>query len=199
MILTQWTLSLPDWILEWQKEHESLTYASEEARLELAIDLSLKNVEHGTGGPFGAVIFDDETGEIFALGVNRVVPQHCAIAHAETMAIMAAQQKAQNYTLNTRKYHLASSAQPCAMCCGAVAWSGLSRLTFAATKEDVEENTGFDEGPLHPHWDEELKRRGIQSTGGLLREKAVTVFHLYIQNNGKVYNGKETKLIPQPR
>ncbi|HET8898039.1 MAG TPA: nucleoside deaminase, partial [Rhodanobacteraceae bacterium] len=63
---------------------------SDESRIALAIELSRQNVLHGTGGPFGAVVFDD-AGRVVAAGVNRVMPQHCSVAHAEMMAYMAAQ------------------------------------------------------------------------------------------------------------
>ena len=159
MLITNWNLNLPEWLVSILPEISLKQYSTDEDRMRLAIDLSQKNVEHGTGGPFGAAIFHDVSGELLSVGVNQVVPQHCSLAHAEIMAIMTAQQKIKNFSLQEAKYHLASSSQPCAMCTGALAWSGLSRVTYAATKEDVEFLTGFDEGPLHPQWESELDAR----------------------------------------
>lgn len=190
MLITEWDLHLPEWLVALMPEIISQSYITDEERMRLAIDLSQRNVEHGTGGPFGAAIFHDETGEVFSLGVNQVVPQHCSAAHAEVMAIMAAQKKVKNFSPEVQKYHLASSAQPCAMCTGALAWSGLSRLTYAATKEDVERLTGFDEGPLHPQWQTELQRRGIQTSSHILRDEACQTLKFYKDNAGIVYNGR---------
>lgn len=51
---------------------ETKDYSAEDAKyMQMAIDLSVDNVDNG-GGPFGAVIVKD--GEVLASGVNRVVP-----------------------------------------------------------------------------------------------------------------------------
>lgn len=190
MLITQWKLHLPEWLVSMMPEITAKHYSHDEDRMNLAILLSQKNAESGTGGPFGAAVFNDETGEVISLGVNQVVPQHCSVAHAEVMAIMAAQQKIENFSLQDSTYHLVSSSQPCAMCTGAIAWSGLSRLTYAATKEDVEKLTGFDEGPLHSKWQDELEKRGISTSANLLRAEACQTLQYYKDNAGIVYNGR---------
>lgn len=190
MLITQWNLRLPEWLIEITPGITAKTYINDEDRMRLAVMLSQKNAELRTGGPFGAAIFNDKTGEVISLGVNQVVPQHCSAAHAEIMAIMAAQQKIENFSLQNTPYHLVISSQPCAMCTGAIAWSGLSRLTYAATKEDVELLTGFDEGPLHPQWQDEFKKRGISTSVNLLRTEACQVLQCYKDNAGIVYNGR---------
>ena len=64
---------------------ETDSYSSEDARfMNLAINLSIENVDNG-GGPFGAVIVRD--GEVIATGTNRVVPNNDPTAHAEVLAI----------------------------------------------------------------------------------------------------------------
>src|SRR4029079_8194663 len=62
-------------------------FATDEERVSLAIELALRNIELGTGGPFGAAIFD-ERGAVMAIGVNRVLPLACSVAHAEMMATL---------------------------------------------------------------------------------------------------------------
>ena len=57
----------------------------------LAIELSRQNVDRGGGGPFGAAVFDRDSGRLVAAGVNRVVPQSCSVTHAEMVVIMIAQ------------------------------------------------------------------------------------------------------------
>ncbi|MCT7027974.1 nucleoside deaminase, partial [Salmonella enterica subsp. enterica serovar Minnesota] len=65
----------------------------------LAIELSRLNIERSQGGPFGAAVFDGH-GRVVSVGVNRVVPQTCSVAHAEMMAYMSAQQRLAAFRLN---------------------------------------------------------------------------------------------------
>ncbi|QBB71659.1 nucleoside deaminase [Pseudolysobacter antarcticus] len=179
-------LSLPDWVTTEIDGDE--VYTTDEQRMALAIRLARRNVELGTGGPFGAVIFSQD-GRIVGLGVNRVVPQHCSVAHAEMMAFMNAQARVQRHRLNEdgARYILATSAQPCAMCYGASIWAGIDELLIGARSSDVEELTEFDEGPLPADWSGELERRGIRVQRDLLRGAAREVFVLYGEKNGLAY------------
>lgn len=64
---------------------ETFNYSADDARfMQMAIDLSVDNIDTG-GGPFGAVIVRD--GEVIATGTNRVVPNADPTAHAEVTAI----------------------------------------------------------------------------------------------------------------
>lgn len=179
------TLSLPEWLpAVAAAEHR---YVGDEAKVALAIALSRRNVDEGSGGPFGAAVFDQDD-RLVAAGVNRVVPQHCSVAHAEMMAYMAAQQALGRYRLgeNGQRYTLASSAQPCCQCYGATVWAGISTLLIGARAEDVEALTEFDEGPLPADWVDELERRGIAVRRDLLREQACQVLADY-GNHGTTY------------
>ena len=69
---------------------------------------------------------------------------------------------------------LVTSVEPCAMCAGAVLWSGVRRLVCGASSDDARA-IGFDEGPKHPDWASELRRRGIEVVEGVLRAEAVAV------------------------
>jgi hypothetical protein len=85
MFPTQLQLTLPDWIAD--AVDAERVYVDDEARVGLAIDLARANVERKTGGPFGAAIFSED-GKLISVGVNRVIPTNCSIAHAEMMAYM---------------------------------------------------------------------------------------------------------------
>ena len=56
-------LRLPDWVEDTLADR---VYPTVEDRMHLAVELSRLNVSHGTGGPFGAAIFEHETGELLA-------------------------------------------------------------------------------------------------------------------------------------
>lgn len=83
---------------------------------------------------------------------------------------------------------LYSSCEPCAMCLGAILWSGVPRVVYAARREDAEA-IGFDEGPVFPASVAYLRDRGIVLEPGPLREEAAAVLRVYVERGGLVYNG----------
>jgi tRNA(Arg) A34 adenosine deaminase TadA len=184
------TLTLPSWLNDMHSRE--LLLPDPEQRMRWVIELSRQNVEHGSGGPFAAAVFARETGRLLGAGVNRVEPLNLSPAHAEVMAIAFAEQRLKAYDLNAvgAGSELVTSSQPCLMCLGAVLWSGVTRLTYAATADDVQGILGFDEGPLPRDWPRELNRRGITVAGEFLRAEAVGVLELYRQTAGTVYNSR---------
>ena len=184
-IATQLALVLPDWIGD--EVQDEKIYPDRMARMELAIHLSRSNVTHGTGGPFGAAVFD-ETGRLLGVGVNRVLASNCSAAHAEVMALGSSQQHVQRFRLNSGggRITLATSAQPCAMCYGALIWAGIDEVLIGARSNDVQELAGFDEGPLPADWSGELERRGIAVHRDLSRDIACKVLRDYGES-GVVY------------
>ena len=179
MLPLQIHLTLPPWIGDVADTNRR--YQTDEERVGLAIELSRQNVERGGGGPFGAAVFNTHSGRLVSVGVNRVVPQNCSVAHAEMMAIMIAQQRLTRHRLNGDGGHyvLATSAQPCCQCYGASVWAGINELLIGARAQDVEELTEFDEGPLPSDWIGELERRGIAVRRDILRDEARTVLASY--------------------
>jgi tRNA(Arg) A34 adenosine deaminase TadA len=186
------TLELPGWVEELipDPDHE---YPTEEDRMHLAVELSRLNVERGTGGPFGAAIFEQETGRLVAPGVNLVVPWSCSVAHAEMVAIMVAQQVVKDFDLGGEEkpaYELFASTEPCAMCFGATPWSGVRRLVCGGRDEDAR-LVGFDEGAKLPDWVGALEERGISVKRDVLREEAAAVLRHYAESGGEIYNARQ--------
>jgi len=191
MLLAQLHLTLPIWVHE--EVDQARIHASDEDKVALAIALSHQNIEARSGGPFGAVVFGTDD-RVIAIGVNRVLPQHCSLAHAETMAYMLAQQRTQRSRLNlddagghVGPITLATSSQPCCQCYGATFWAGIDRLLIGARSEDVMALTEFDEGPLPADWIGELERRGIAVVRDLHRDAACDVLRSYGKQGGKFY------------
>lgn len=170
--------TLPGWIAG--VADFTRTFADSDARIAFAIELARLNVEHASGGPFGAAVFDD-AGRLIAVGVNRVEPLQSSLAHAEIVALAAAQRMSGRARLNGdgRRYTLATSAQPCCQCYGAIVWAGLDELLVGARAEDTELLAGFDEGPLPADWTGELERRGIRVVRDLRRDAACAVLAAY--------------------
>jgi len=181
-------LRLPQWLLAIMQQGDH-AFASAESRMRFAVDLARRNVEHRTGGPFGAAVFEAESGRVVGVGVNLVEASNCSIAHAEMIAMALAQQAVGHYDLGAAggMYELATSTEPCAMCLGAIPWSGLRRVVCAAHGEDAAA-IGFDEGAKPADWVGELHKRGIEVLRDVLRDEAQAVLQHYAKMGGLIYN-----------
>ncbi len=186
------TLTLPDWAVAENARLPEFMPTLEE-RMAAVIRFSRLNIEHNTGGPFAAGVFEIETGKRVIVAVNRVVESNCSSAHAEVMTLSLAQKILGTYDLggaNMPAYQLVVNWRPCAMCFGASIWSGIRSLAIAGSGPELETITGFDEGPIHPQWDQELAKRGIELIDGVLTGQAVEVFHQFAESGALVYNGR---------
>ncbi len=194
----QVTLKWPDWLADFVAvyEQDKEAFATREQRMQFVIELSRQNVLQQTGGPFAAAVFERDSGRLIAPAVNRVLPCHTSVAHAETLAFMLAQQRLATFDLGASHLpamELFASSQPCIQCFGNTWWSGVQALTIGARAEDVESITGFKEGPLPPNWVELLEQRPsplrpIQVRCDLLRAAACQVLTLFRDSGGFVYN-----------
>ncbi|MBN1417654.1 MAG: nucleoside deaminase [Planctomycetes bacterium] len=158
--------------------------------MRLAIALAARNIEEGSGGPFGAAVFERTSGRLVAAGMNLVVSARTSVAHAEIVAIILAQARLGTYDLGADDMpalELATSVEPCAMCLGAIHWSGLRGLLCGARDEDARA-IGFDEGPKPPAWAEALARGGIDVRRDILREEAASILRRYVTVGGPIYN-----------
>ena len=182
-------VTYPDWVdevVDWSRP-----CPSDEERMKVAIAIARANVEQATGGPFGAAIFESQSGKLVAVGMNAVVRLNNCVLHGEMMAFMMAQQRVQSFTLNSPglpAHELYTSCEPCAMCLGATLWSGVRRLVYGATREDAS-LLNFDEGPVFPESYHYLENRGIKIVRSVLRDEARGVLELYRARSGTIYNG----------
>jgi len=185
------TWDLPEW-MDGVLAQVTRTCMSVEERMRFVIRLSCLNVEHGSGGPFAAAVFEVESGLLVAAGVNRVVPLRCSAAHAEIVALSVAQQVVGSHDLGAPglpEHELVSSTEPCAMCLGAIPWSGVRRLVCGARDEDARQ-VGMDEGDKPDDWEACLERRGIAVTRDVCRAEAADVLRAYRDAGGVIYNGR---------
>lgn len=188
------SIGLPAWLEELYAQRQALAFRTDEEKMSLAIELASRNVKENSGGPFGSAIFDECQQKLISVGVNRVVAEHSSIAHAEMLAIALAQKEVGQYQLGGkgRGYALYASGQPCIMCYGAVWWSGITKLVCAARAKDIEDITGFREGPLPENWVDVLKHRldlpGIETKQDLMRQEACQVLHDYVASRQPIYN-----------
>ncbi|MGH7719968.1 MAG: nucleoside deaminase [Gemmatimonadaceae bacterium] len=183
-------IDYPPWVasfVDWEARHHG-----DEERMRLAVALARENVLRDAGGPFGAVIFERDSGRLVSVGVNSVLRLNNSTLHAEMMAFAMAQARLGTYTLAAEglpEHELFTSCEPCAMCLGGALWSGVCRLVFGALGEDVR-RLGFEEGPVFPESHAYLEARGVGIVPGVCRDEAKEVLELYRQRGGEVYNGR---------
>jgi tRNA(Arg) A34 adenosine deaminase TadA len=179
----------PGWVdevIDWSK-----AYQSDRDRMQIAITVARENVERGTGGPFGAAIFESQSGKLVSVGMNSVVRFNNCTLHGEMVAFMMAQQRVGSYTLKSPSlpaHELYTSCEPCAMCLGTTLWSGVQRVVYGATREDAT-ILNFEEGPVFPESYKYLEDRGIEIVRQVMRREARAVLELYRSKSGKIYNG----------
>ena len=181
-------LDVPPWAASYLDAPPLL--ANDETRMRFVIALAHENVVRGTGGPFAAAVVVRATGQLVSIGLNAVERLQCSVAHAELIALAAAQARLGSFSLRAEglpEHELVATCQPCAMCLGAVGWSGIRRLGYAASRADAVA-IGFDEGLMPAAWRRRLTRRGIEVVSGVLRDEARAVMDLYLERGGTIYN-----------
>lgn len=181
------SFEIPPWVGQLASRYHASTDTDRQMALVLAA--ARRNIEQQSGGPFAAAIFDVEKGGLVALGVNLVTSQGLSALHAEMVAIALAQRKLETYDLSQTEHalRLVSSTEPCAMCLGAIPWSGIAELHTGARDEDVRA-IGFDEGAKPPDWRRSLLERDIQVVTDILRQEAQAVLRCYRENAGVIYS-----------
>jgi tRNA(Arg) A34 adenosine deaminase TadA len=104
---------------------QTLVEPVDESHMQKAIRLAGNNPKY----PFGALLVDQQKGVVVSEGWNRSV--HNPTWHGEMDAInkCAASQRGVDWT----KLTLYTTAEPCAMCQGAVAWAGIKRVVFGSS------------------------------------------------------------------
>ncbi|HSQ32137.1 MAG TPA: nucleoside deaminase [Gemmatimonadaceae bacterium] len=174
-----------DGVVNWNRR-----YGTDDEKMRLAIGIARQNVLASTGGPFGAGVFEADTGRLVSVGMNSVVRLNNSTLHAEMLAFMTAQARVGTYSLSSSglpTHELFTSCEPCAMCLGATLWTGVKRVVCGAAREDVEA-LGFDEGPVFPASYRYLEDRGVTFVRHVLRAEARGVLQLYQEMSGPIYN-----------
>lgn len=186
---SEFTVRLPD---GWERQLPNGPLQDDHRKMGFVIGLADWNSTQKQGGPFAAAVFDEASHELISIGVNRVVPDCSSLAHAEAVAIALAQRQLNTFQLAKHStLTLFTSGQPCVQCFGMLWWSGISRLVTAASADDIEELTSFNEGPLIANWQQALADRSplnsVKVTEGIAREQARDVLKKYGEAGGSNY------------
>jgi tRNA(Arg) A34 adenosine deaminase TadA len=140
--------------------------------LRRSFDLARRAITRGNH-PFGAVLVDRNR-NVLIEAENGYMPAHDATAHAERLlATQACTTLSTDILANATLY---SSAEPCAMCAGAIYWAGIGRLVYGLSEHRLRAVTG--NHPENPTLDlscREVFESGQRSTeviGPMLEDEA---------------------------
>lgn len=134
-----------------------------EEYLKRAIEVS-RMAREGGNTPFGAILVDS-TGNIVMEQGNVEISEHRCTGHAETtLAERASHAYDKAFLWGCTLY---TTAEPCAMCAGAIYWANIGTVAYAMTERRLLQLTGSNE--QNPTFD--LPCREVFSRG----QKAVTV------------------------
>jgi tRNA(Arg) A34 adenosine deaminase TadA len=143
--------------------------------LRRSFEVARQSMSHGNH-PFGAILVD-ENGSVLIETENGYMPAHDGTAHAERLlATEACRTLSRDVLARSTLY---SSAEPCAMCAGAIYWAGIGRVVYGLSEHRLRSITG--NHPENPTLDlpcREVFARGQRPTevvGPLLEDEAAAL------------------------
>lgn len=132
--------------------------SNHEAHMREVFAIARRARAHGNR-PFGAILVAGN-GAVLAVAENSQITEEQILAHAEMNLLHRAVQDFTPDVLATSTLY--ASAEPCAMCAGAIFWSGISRLVFGLSAERLHQLTGFSPRALIPSARDILASAGRQ-------------------------------------
>ena len=147
----------------------------DEQFLRRSFDAARRAMTHGNH-PFGAVLVDQH-GKVLLEAENGYMPSHDGTAHAERLLATQACTTLTADVLKTATLY--SSAEPCAMCAGAMYWAGIGRLVYGLSEHRLREFTG--NHPENPTLDLPCRKvfesgqRATEVVGPLLEDEAAAL------------------------
>jgi tRNA(Arg) A34 adenosine deaminase TadA len=146
-----------------------------ETFLRRSFDVARRARTHGNH-PFGAILVS-AAGEVLIETENGFLPDRDMTAHAERLlATQASKQLTPDILAGCTLY---TSAEPCAMCAGAIYWTGIGRVVFGLTERRLKTMTG--DHAENPTLDLPCRtvfaagQRPVEVIGPLLEEEAAAL------------------------
>jgi tRNA(Arg) A34 adenosine deaminase TadA len=146
-----------------------------ETFLRRSFDVARRARTHGNH-PFGAILVS-AAGEVLIETENGFLPDRDMTAHAERLlATQASKQLTPDVLAGCTLY---TSAEPCAMCAGAIYWTGIGRVVFGLTERRLKTMTG--DHAENPTLDLPCRtvfaagQRPVEVIGPLLEEEAAAL------------------------
>jgi tRNA(Arg) A34 adenosine deaminase TadA len=151
--------------------------AFDELLLRRSFEVARRSLIHGNH-PFGAILVDQDR-NILIESENGYMPARDGTAHAERVLASKACTTLSPAVL--AKATLYSSAEPCAMCAGAIYWAGIGRLVYALSEHRLRGITG--DHPENPTLNLPCRdvlatgQRPTEVIGPLLEDEAAALHH----------------------
>jgi tRNA(adenine34) deaminase len=142
--------------------------------MRLAIEASRDAAERGNT-PFGAVLARGEQ-MLLVAGNEECTTSDCT-AHAETVLVRNAERQFGCGSLAGATVY--ASGEPCAMCAGAMFWAGITRIVYAASKDDIALALGVPNLPIECAATLVGAQPAVSVEGPLLREEAAAILHRF--------------------
>jgi tRNA(Arg) A34 adenosine deaminase TadA len=145
--------------------------------LRLTFAVARRSLTHGNH-PFGCALVDAD-GKVLIEAENGYMPDQDGTAHAERLAATQACRTLSREVLATSTLY--SSAEPCAMCAGAIYWTGIGRVVYGLSEHRLRAVTG--NHPENPTLDLPCRtvfasgQRPTEVVGPLLEEEAEALHH----------------------
>ena len=143
--------------------------------LRRSFDVARRSLTHGNH-PFGAILVDQNR-NVLLEAENGYMPAHDGTAHAERLLATLACTTLPEEVLRTATLY--SSAEPCAMCAGAIYWAGIGRLVYGLSEHRLRKFTG--NHPENPTLDLPCRavfasgQRPTEVVGPLLEDEAAAL------------------------
>ena len=152
-----------------------MTQPDDEALLRRVFAVARRAHEHGNH-PFGALLAGPD-GSVMMEQENGFGPARDMTAHAERLLASAASQAYRPAEL--ARCTLVTSAEPCAMCAGAIYWAGIGRVVYGLSERRLKRITG--DHAENPTLDLPCRtvfaagQRAVEVVGPLLEDEAAAL------------------------
>ena len=151
--------------------------------MSLAIEEARKTMKQNIGGPFGALIIN-QNGDIIAIASNSVLKDHDPTAHAEINAIRQATKKLGTHDLSGCTLY--TTAYPCPMCLGAIIWSNIKKVYYGCIQQDADK-IGFRDDFIYQFIENGHQDPSVLDLEEKERQTCLKLFEEYHKNNKIIY------------
>jgi tRNA(Arg) A34 adenosine deaminase TadA len=152
-----------------------LSQLDHEAFLRRTFDVARRTRTHGNH-PFGAILVGPD-GDVLIEAENGYLPDRDMTGHAERLLATQASKSLDARLL--ARCTIYCSAEPCAMCAGAIYWSGIGRVVYGLSERRLKQITG--NHPENPTLDLPCRtvfdagQRPVEVIGPLLEDEAAAL------------------------
>lgn len=119
-------------------EKEDTEASKKTNKHEYYMDIAIEEGKRNSYAPFGALMVEESTGEIVSTGYNPgTASSKNYLNHGEIVTILNFVNSPFSKTKSYSNLTLYTTAEPCPMCMGAIAWSGIPRVVWGTSITDL--------------------------------------------------------------